>query len=98
MVEHVKELVSSANKNKLHSFELAAIIHARLAWIHPFEDGNGRTARAVMNYLLMKKGFPIFFIPYGKRDCIDLNKLCSAHQECWKVRPGVSLYCLARMD
>ena len=58
----------SANKNKLHPFELAALIHARLTWIHPFEDGNGRTARTVMNFILMKKGFPMFFIPFEKRE------------------------------
>ena len=58
----------SANKNKLHPFELAALIHAKLAWIHPFEDGNGRTARTVMNFILIKKGFPMFFIPFEKRE------------------------------
>lgn len=58
----------SANKNKLHTFELATIIHAKLAWIHPFEDGNGRTARALMNFILMKVGYPMFFIPYEKRE------------------------------
>lgn len=58
----------NTNKNKLHPFELAALIHAKLTWIHPFEDGNGRTARAVMNFILMKKGFPMFFIPFEKRE------------------------------
>ncbi len=58
----------SANKNKLHPFELATMIHAKLTWIHPFEDGNGRTARAVMNWLLMKKSYPMFFIPFEKRE------------------------------
>jgi len=58
----------SANKNKLHPFELVAIIHAKLTWIHPFEDGNGRTARAIMNFILMKKGFPMFFIPFDRRE------------------------------
>ncbi len=58
----------SANKNKLHTFELATIVHAKIAWIHPFEDGNGRTARALMNFILMKKGYPMFFIPYEKRE------------------------------
>ena len=57
----------SANKSKLHPFELAAMVHHKLAWIHPFEDGNGRTARAVMNFILMKKGYPMFFIPVEKR-------------------------------
>ncbi len=58
----------NTNKNKLHPFELAALVHAKLAWIHPFEDGNGRTARAVMNFILMKKGYPMFFIPFEKRE------------------------------
>lgn len=58
----------STNKNKLHPFELAAMIHAKLTWIHPFEDGNGRTARTVMNLILMKKVFPMFFIPFEKRE------------------------------
>ncbi len=58
----------SANKNKLHPFELATLIHAKLTWIHPFEDGNGRTTRTVMNFILMKKGFPMFFIPVEKRE------------------------------
>ena len=58
----------SANKNKLQPFELATMIHAKLTWIHPFEDGNGRTSRAIMNWLLMKNGYPMFFIPFEKRE------------------------------
>jgi Fic family protein len=58
----------SANKGTLHPFELAVMIHAKLAWIHPFEDGNGRTARTVMNYILLRKGFPMFFMPFEKRE------------------------------
>ena len=58
----------SSNKNKLHPFELAALLHYKLAWIHPFEDGNGRTARTIMNFILLKKGYPMFFIPYEKRE------------------------------
>lgn len=41
---------------------LAAVTHAWLVHIHPFRDGNGRTARAVMNLLLMRNGFPIVII------------------------------------
>ncbi|MDP2750628.1 MAG: Fic family protein [Nanoarchaeota archaeon] len=58
----------SKNKRKLHSFELAVLVHAKLTWIHPFEDGNGRTARAIMNFILMEKGYPMFFIPFEKRE------------------------------
>ena len=57
-----------SNRAKLHPFEMATLVHSKLAWIHPFEDGNGRTARAVMNFILMKKGYPMFFIPYERRE------------------------------
>jgi Fic family protein len=68
--KHVANLIKwhSANKRKLHPFELAALLHAKIAWIHPFEDGNGRTARAIMNFVLMKRGYPMFFIPYEKKE------------------------------
>jgi len=37
---------------------LAAEFHYRFIRIHPFDDGNGRTARIIMNFILMKFGFP----------------------------------------
>lgn len=36
----------------------AAIFHHRFVWIHPFFDGNGRTARLVFNLILMQAGYP----------------------------------------
>lgn len=50
------------NERKMHTIELSAILHHKLAAIHPFFDGNGRTARLVMNVLLMRKGFPLAII------------------------------------
>jgi Fic family protein len=44
-------------KTELNSIELAAYTHAEFVKIHPFEDGNGRTARLIMNYQLMTDGF-----------------------------------------
>lgn len=43
---------------ELHPVDRAALVHHRLAAIHPFIDGNGRTARLVMNLLLLRDGFP----------------------------------------
>ncbi|MCW8137445.1 MAG: Fic family protein [Planctomycetota bacterium] len=40
----------------------AAVAHAWLVHIHPFRDGNGRTARAVLNLLLMRAGYPVVII------------------------------------
>ena len=42
----------------LHPAARAALAHHRLVAIHPFTDGNGRTARLVMNLLLMREGYP----------------------------------------
>mgnify|MGYP000843923867 CR=1 FL=1 len=51
----------STNKSQ-HPVELAGIIHHKLVNIHPFFDGNGRTARLVMNIILMQFGFPLVII------------------------------------
>ncbi|MCI9846438.1 Fic family protein [Flavobacterium pectinovorum] len=47
------------NKNKLHPIILAAEMHFRLLKIHPFIDGNGKTARLVMNMILLQNGYSI---------------------------------------
>ncbi len=58
------EFVAWTKKNvsKLHPIVLAAQTHHRLVHIHPFADGNGRTARLFMNLLLMQEGYPLVII------------------------------------
>ena len=50
------------NQKKVHPIELAAVLHHKLVYIHPFVDGNGRTARLVMNLILMHHGYPLVVI------------------------------------
>ena len=51
-----------------HPVILAAEMHERLVSIHPFIDGNGRTARLVMNLILLMNGFPIAILKGGNAD------------------------------
>lgn len=46
------------SKSKLSVAELAAWIHYKMVYIHPFIDGNGRTARLLMNLILIQNGYP----------------------------------------
>ena len=56
----MKELVDFTNENPdhLNQVELISRFHHKFVWIHPFFDGNGRTARLLMNILFMKFGYP----------------------------------------
>lgn len=49
---------SAIRRECLHPVEYAARVHADFVKIHPFVDGNGRTARLLNNLELMKAGFP----------------------------------------
>jgi len=46
------------NPDELTPIELAALFHHRLVQIHPFNEGNGRTARLLMNAILIRNGYP----------------------------------------
>lgn len=50
------------HQHEHHPIEAAAILHHRFAQIHPFLDGNGRTARLLMNLYLMRTGYPLTII------------------------------------
>ena len=60
----VKELVDwlKGNPDELRPIELSAIFHYRLVAIHPFDDGNGRVCRLLLNLLLIQKGYPFTVI------------------------------------
>lgn len=55
------------NQSVLHPVVLAAELHGKFVNIHPFFDGNGRTARLLMNLELMKNGYPITVIQFTDR-------------------------------
>jgi len=51
----------------MHPLERAARVHGEFVKIHPFTDGNGRTARLLTNLELMKSGYPAVVIPVERR-------------------------------
>lgn len=57
----IEEMVQWFRKNesKLHTIELAALIHHKFVNIHPFFDGNGRVSRLLMNVILLREGYPL---------------------------------------
>ncbi len=55
--ELLDELVDYVNNTDDHSLIVAAVVHYQLVTIHPFEDGNGRTARLLSGYILDTNGF-----------------------------------------
>ena len=60
------------NKGKCHPILYAAELHRKLVYIHPFSDGNGRTARLAMNLVLLQNGFlPCSISPALRLDYIN---------------------------
>jgi len=53
------EWYKKANKNdSIHPLLTASLFHFRFIGIHPFDDGNGRLARILMNLILIQNGYP----------------------------------------
>lgn len=60
------------NKDRIHPLILGSLFHFLFVSIHPFKDGNGRTARLIHSFILLKSGYPIFaFNPDRKYEYFD---------------------------
>ena len=103
----MSDLVDWYNKaeqeGKLSPVELAALFHYRYIRIHPFEDGNGRIARLMMNYILTRHDYPMVVVRSRKKSeyiealhqaDIDVGPIPSdgAHAEIKDIRPFVKYF------
>ncbi len=62
MAELIAWYNKEEEKGELNPLELAALFHYRYIRIHPFEDGNGRIARLLVNYILHRHGYPMIIV------------------------------------
>ena len=62
--DRIKALCEFANRDDeekwIHPVVKGAMVHFWLAYDHPFADGNGRTARALMYWYLLRRGYVLF--------------------------------------
>ena len=68
---------------KLSPVELAALFHYRYIRIHPFEDGNGRIARMMVNFILSRNDYPMIVVRSRKKQAY----LDALHQADMEVGP-----------
>lgn len=77
------------SKNTEHPAKIAADAHFKLVSIHPFSDGNGRTARLLMNLLLMQSGYPPAIIRKDDRslyiDSLEKAQLTKQFKDYYEV-------------
>ncbi|MDE1874323.1 MAG: Fic family protein [Candidatus Micrarchaeota archaeon] len=57
-----------SEKTASHPVELASWLHNKFVQIHPFTDGNGRTARFLMNWILLRNKFPPVVIEVSNKE------------------------------
>ena len=64
IADKMKQIISwsKENKERLHPVIYAADLHQKFVTIHPFSDGNGRTARLLMNLALIQANYPVINI------------------------------------
>ncbi|TYA15256.1 Fic family protein [Paenibacillus faecis] len=78
-------------KDKLHPVRLAAEFHFRFVYIHSFNEGNGRTARLLMNLILMKYGYPPAIVKAETMDRLRYYETLEAASVQSELEPFVEL-------
>lgn len=99
----MQELVEWANKavDQLHPVQYAADLHQKFVSIHPFVDGNRRTARLLMNFALAGAGYPVISIMPDKKSRNEYMDALAMSRETGNLVPFETLvanYVIATLE
>ncbi|HKJ31472.1 MAG TPA: Fic family protein [Balneolales bacterium] len=78
--------------DELHLIQVVAPLHAEFLFIHPFRDGNGRTARLVVNLIALKHGFESFNFDPIKKNRMDEYIFCVQSAADKNYQPMIGLF------
>jgi Fic family protein len=66
-IEEICNFANTRSRPFVHPVTKAIILHFAIGYVHPFVDGNGRTARAVFYWYMLKQGYWLFeFLPISR--------------------------------
>jgi len=77
--ENMRDFILWLEENRLDIPIKASLAHLKFVSIHPFTDGNGRTARLLMNLILLQNQYPITIIELKNR--VEYIKAIESYQE-----------------
>ena len=97
LVDWYNQAAASGNYT---SIELASLFHYRYIRIHPFEDGNGRIARLLVNFILLRHNYPMIVVKSNDKEQylnalnksdinVGLTPSNGAHAELEQIQPFV---------
>jgi len=101
MTDLVSWYQEEEEKGELSLAELCALFHYRYIRIHPFEDGNGRIARLLVNFILTRHHYPMIVVKSSDKDnYLNALSICDgfvgsspsegAHADISKIAPFVA--------
>jgi Fic family protein len=92
---HIKRLLKeltvwyNRDKKKYHPLVLAAVVHNQFENIHPFQDGNGRVGRLLLDNILLKHNLPPLNIEMRNRS--EYYAALQAYEDDQDIRPTLEL-------
>lgn len=88
---YMDEWIRYVNKAHADPIEAAATAHAAFEVVHPFLDGNGRTGRLLLNWMLLKAGYPPAIIEVNERSRYILSLASASPPDPLDYKPIAAL-------